>query len=348
MLQEGRAPNEITYSCILDTLAGGELQVLAEGKRLHTRVSSISNVVITTSLVNMYGNCGRPEAALEAFRERKLQNVLLWNSAFAVCNRYDRGEEVLDLFVEMHREEAAIVMPDNFTISNVLCACASQVAMCEGRNVQSLAVECDFVQDAIVGTALVNMYGKCGSMEDARSVFDRIDAKDVVLWSALIDVYAQHGYGREVVRLFHEMKQGHIVPNKITYVSALTACSRAGLINEGRELFASMEQDHGVIPAKEHCDCMVDLLARLGSLDEAEELIKNMPFSITYASWTTILGACKNKHDIERGERIGTHLIEVYPEEASLYVTLAQIYTLAGREIDAADVLEKMRATCAQ
>eukprot|EP00250_Pteridium_aquilinum_P016147 c22963_g1_i1 orf=2-1747(-) len=158
MIQEGMSPNQVTYTCILDALACED--VVTKGKQIHACVVSQLNVVITTALVNMYGKCGSLQQALEIFHSRTVQNVLLWNAVFAVCNQHEQGEVALKLFAKMHEED---MTPDNFTFSNVFSSCAaSQATLAKGRTIHSLAIEYGFAQDTVVATALVNMYGKCG------------------------------------------------------------------------------------------------------------------------------------------------------------------------------------------
>ncbi|KAH7288463.1 hypothetical protein KP509_31G027200 [Ceratopteris richardii] len=338
MIQEGMLPNQVTYTCLLDAFKSQDM--LAAGIYIHTCAISQLNVVITSALVNMYGKCGSFQRALKVFHGRIVQNVLLWNAMFAVCNQHERGKEALNLFAKMHKDE---VIPDNFTFSNILSSCASEEAFNTGKEVHALAIEYGFVQDSVVATALVNMYGKCGSYADALGVFNLVHDRDVILWTSIINVSSENGDGKETIRLLHQMQEAGITPNHITFLSALSACSHSGLLNEGRDCFTSMQQDYSILPTADHYICMIDLLARSGSLTEAEKLMNNMPFQASYVSWTTLLGACKNENDLERGERVGKHLISLYPEKPSAYVVLSQIYTAAGREDDAEALIAQMK-----
>ncbi|MCO5603058.1 hypothetical protein L7F22_057201 [Adiantum nelumboides] len=338
MIQEGILPNLITYTCILDGFVSENL--LAAGKQIHTCVISEMNVAATAALMIMYGRCGCFQRALQVFHSKTVPSVLLWNAVFAVCNQHEHGDEALDLFFQMHKEE---IILDSFTYSNILSSCTSQGALSTGKEVHALAVENEFAKDMVVATALINMYGKCGSLADAMGVFETTHNRDIVFWTSIIHVFSQHGKGRETIQLLRRMQKGGFVPNDITYLSALSACSHSGLLNEARQCFTSMQQDYGIVPTGEHYICMIDLLARSGLLEEAEKLITGMPFQAGFVSWTILLGACKNENDLERGERIGKLMINLYPDKAPPYVALFQIYAATGREDEAEAILGQMR-----
>eukprot|EP00249_Psilotum_nudum_P023602 c28935_g13_i2 orf=32-1021(-) len=186
------------------------------------------------------------------------------------------------------------------------------------------------------------MYGKCGSLDDARSAFDKIPERSIASWNAMIATYAQHGYGNDALRLFRLMQLEGVMPNKITFVSILSACSHSGLVDEGYRYFASMITDFGVVPTTDHCVCMIDLLGRAGRLDEAEEFVNRMSFQPRAVGWMTLLGACKIHGDVELGKRAAEQVLDVEPQNAAVYVALSNVYAAVGMWDDVEDVRKLM------
>jgi pentatricopeptide repeat protein len=174
------------------------------------------------------------------------------------------------------------------------------------------------------------MYAKCGSIEDACRVFNKMPSRDVVTWTAMLEGCAMHGHGREALRHFEQMCDEGVQPDDITFVCVLSACSHAGLVDEGMCLYASMIRDY-MIPAKlEHYTCMVDLLGRAGHLQEAENMIMAMPCKPQAAAWMALLGACRIHGNVGMAERVAKRILEMEPENAAVYVLLSNIYAAAG------------------
>lgn len=139
------------------------------------------------------------------------------------------------------------------------------------------------------------------------------------------------------------MQQAGVKPNNITFVCVLSACSHAGLVDEGRHYFDSMFCDHGIMSTSEHYACMVDLLGRAGRIKEAEELINKMPIEPSASVWGALLGACRVHGDIELGKRAAENLLKLEPQCAGTHVLLSNIYAAAGRWDDVARVRKLMK-----
>ncbi len=182
-----------------------------------------------------------------------------------------------------------------------------------------------------VGNSLVDMYGKCGSMEDAQRVFNNMPLHDVVSWNAILGGCAMHGHGKEALRHFELMCEEGVKPNDITFVCLLSACGHAGLVDEGLCCFTSMSTVYKISAKLEHYTCMVDLLGRSGRLQEAENMIQALPFRPDGALWMALLGACRIYANVEMGERIAKRVLELEPENALGYVMLSNIYAAAGK-----------------
>jgi pentatricopeptide repeat protein len=174
-------------------------------------------------------------------------------------------------------------------------------------------------------------------------VFNNMSQRDVVSWTAILAGYGVHGHGKETLKLFQEMQQAGLKPNHITFTALLSACSHAGLVNEGWLYFDCMSRDYCIAPSAEHYACMVDLLGRAGRLDEAYEFIQNMPIKPTGSVWGALLGACRIHSNIELGEHVAEYLFKLEPENTGNYVLLSNIYAVAGRWDDVAKVRTRMK-----
>ncbi len=158
------------------------------------------------------------------------------------------------------------MQPDSFTFVGVLNACASVVALEEGRCVHEQIIQSGLELDVFVGSSLVDMYAKCGSMEDAWSVFNTMPSRNVVTWTAILGGCAIHGHSKEVLKIFEQMCGEGVQPDDITFICLLSACSHVGLVDEGMHYYASMTTNYMIIGKSEHYACMVDLLDRAGPL----------------------------------------------------------------------------------
>eukprot|EP01018_Ginkgo_biloba_P011555 Gb_34228 [translate_table: standard] len=340
MQRAGMKPNEFTFSSVLRACAS--LFALENGKQVHSNTIKSGfefHVFVGSALVDMYAKCESIQDAHQLFDKMPERNVVSWNALIAGYAQIGNGEAALKLFWQMQHIS---MQPTKFTFSSVLSACASIAVLDQGKWVHAHIIKTGCKLDAFVGNALIDMYGKCGSIRDARQVFDKLSRRDVVSWNAMITGCAQHGQGKEAVQLFEQMQLAGIKPNHITFLCVLSACSHAGLVNEGRLYFDSMSS-HGIIPKAEHYACIVDLLGRAGHMDEAEEFIKKLPVEPTAAVWGALLGACRVHGNMELGKRAAECLFELDPEDAGPHVLLSNIYAAAGRWDDVAKVRKMMR-----
>jgi len=194
-----------------------------------------------------------------------------------------------------------------------------------------------------VGIGLVDMYAKCGTIDDAHKVFNKMPTRDLVLWTSMIVGYAMHGCGNQAIQLFEQMQNSGTKPDYITFVGVLFACCHAGLVNEGRRYFELMSEYYHIIPRMEHYCCMVDLLGRAGYLDEVQDFINNMPIKPDIAVWGSLLGACRIHTNVELGKRVAEQIFELDPENSAPYLQLSNIYATVGRWDDIENVQNLMK-----
>ncbi|OVA05125.1 Pentatricopeptide repeat [Macleaya cordata] len=296
--------------------------------RLFNEMMGQRDVASCTILINGYVGLGLVDQAREIFDRMDVKDHVSWNSMINGYVKANQPKEALELFKEMEMDD---VSPDEKTVVSLLSACACLSELRLGRLVHNFIIERNIRFDVFVGTALVNMYAKCGSLEEAMVTFHKLDYKDVFTWTTAVTALANYGRGNEALMLFREMQKEGIEPNEATFVAVLTACSQSGLVEEGCELFNSMHRLFSIQPRIEHFGCLVDLLSRAGLLSHAEKFVRTMPVDEKIIAYKTILSACISYFDIELGENVAKEMIKLRPQSHGVYVLLSNFYALANQ-----------------
>ncbi|XP_022968412.1 pentatricopeptide repeat-containing protein At5g04780, mitochondrial-like [Cucurbita maxima] len=341
MYKEGLEFNQTTLSTILKSSAGS--QAIAFCEQVH--VISIKSGYqydgyVANSLLDSYGKGCRLEEAEKVFEECPAEDLVAYTSMITAYSQYGLGEEALKMYLCMQER---CLKPDAFIFSSLFNACANLSAYEQGKQIHVHVLKCGLLSDVFAGNSLVNMYAKCGSIDDATSIFSEIPWRGIVSWSAMIGGLAQHGHGKKALQLFYQMLKDGIPPNHITLVSVLSACNHGGLVTEARRFFGLMEELFGIIPTQEHYACMVDILGRVGRLDEAMELVKEMPFQGNAAVWGALLGAARIHKNIELGRQAAEMLLTLEPEKSGTHVLLANIYASTGMWDNVAKIRKMMK-----
>lgn len=355
MLNQGVEPNCFTFSAVL------KICPIDPGKSLHSQAIKFgfdSDLYVRTALVDVYARAGNvmsaqqlfdtvPEKSLVSltammtcyakhgeldkarllFDDLEDRDVVCWNVMIDGYTQHRMPNEAVLLFRKML---AAKVKPNEVTVVAILSACGQLGVLESGRWIHTLIKNNGIRVNVRVGTALVDMYCKCGSLEDASFVFQRINERDVVAWNSMIVGYAMHGFSLDALHLFNEMRGVGHQPTDITFIGVLNACVHAGLVSEGRSFFRLMEDEYGIKPKIEHYGCMINLLSRAGYLEEAYELVKNMKIKPDPVLWGTLLGACRIHGNIALGEEIAKFLVGHRLANSGTYVLLSNIYAAAG------------------
>ncbi|XP_019465125.1 PREDICTED: pentatricopeptide repeat-containing protein At1g50270 [Lupinus angustifolius] len=292
---------------------------------------------ICSALVDMYFKCGHCDDAWEVFDEMPYRNVVSWTTVIAgyvQCNKFQDAQRV---FSDMMLTN---IMPNEFTLTSVLSACAHTGALDQGRLVHQY-IECNKVKlNSALGTALVDMYAKCGCIGEAVRVFENLLIKDVYTWTAMINGLAVHGDALGALNIFSCMLRNCIQPNEVTFIGVLSACSHGGFVEEGKRLFESMSKVYHLKPNMDHYGCMVDLLGRAGHLEDAKKIIDNMPMKPSPGVLGALFGACMIHKAFEMGECIGNNLINLQPNHSGRYALLANLYSMC-RNWEAASQVRK-------
>ncbi|KAM0887641.1 hypothetical protein ACQ4PT_028897 [Festuca glaucescens] len=301
-----------------------------------------ANAPVSTALTTLYCRLNDMDSARKAFDAMPEKTMESWNAMISGYAQNGLTEMAVALFQQM---QALNVRPNPLTISSTLSACAQLGALSLGKWVHKIIAKENLELNVYVMTALIDMYVKCGSIAEARCIFNRMDNKNVVSWNAMISGYGLHGQGAEALKLYKDMLDAHLLPTSSTFLSVLYACSHGGLVEEGRTVFRSMTSDYGITPGIEHCTCMVDLLGRAGRLNEAFDLISEFPKSaVGPGVWGALLAACMVHKDGDLAKLASQKLFELEPENTGYYVLLSNLYTSKKQYSEAAVVRQEAKS----
>ncbi|CAN1336518.1 Pentatricopeptide repeat-containing protein At3g24000, mitochondrial [Linum perenne] len=316
---------------------------LEEGKIVHTHLlnSHFSrDSVLLTTLINLYSKCGSLDDARQLFDEMPdKRDIVAWTALIAGFSQRDRPRDALVMF---RRMLGLGLIPNEFTLSSVLKASSGLGLAGFGKWVHAILIKSQAKLVGFVGNTLLDMYAKSGSLEEAKKVFDRLLRRDVVSWNTLLKGYAQHGLGKTALRTLEKMLKIGIAPNDITFLCVLTACSHAGLVDEGFSIFSKMKK-YDIEPDVSHYVTIVDLYGRAGQLELAEKSIREMPIEPTAAVWGALLGACRMHKKTELGIYAAERIFELDPHDSGPHMLLYNIYASAGRWAEATKVRKIMK-----
>ncbi|KAA8515755.1 hypothetical protein F0562_018634 [Nyssa sinensis] len=317
------------------------------------------DIVAWNSIIGGYVQNGRLEDALELFMKMPQRDTVSWNS---ILQGYVQQDDIINartFFDQMPRKdettwntmisgyqcEEALVLytqmlqtgfkPDQGTFTSVISICGMLAVNGWGRAMHLRVIKVGFEDDVIVISSLISMYSKCGSVDDATLVFERMITRDTIAWNAMIVAQTYHGSAVEALKLFPSMIQAGFEPDHMTFLGLLTACAHSGLVDEGWKYFKSMEKHWNLIPKPEHFSCMVDLLGRSGLLAEAYELVKQLPVDLPAYTWEALLSSCRVHENFELGEVVAEKLLRFQPTNVGMYVLLSNIYAARGMWKDA-------------
>ncbi|CAN6463376.1 unnamed protein product [Victoria cruziana] len=324
MSRERAKPDQFTFASVLAGLAA--TAVREHGLQVHGQLvkSGYANdSCVANALVDMYLKSDDLKEGLEAFTEMDHRNVISWTEIIGGCLHHGQPNKALELFEEM---KLVGVMPNKFTLATAINSCASLVSLEAGKKLHGLRMKLDDEVDDCVDNALVDMYAKCGCVEDARRVFQAMREHSVVSWTTIIMGCAQNGRVDEALQFFDLMCAEGVKPNHITYVCVLYACSQGGYVEKGLQYFSKMRQQHQILPEEDHYTCMVDMLGRAGRVAEAEALVYSMPNLPSTLVWQTLLGACRMHGDLEAGKRAAERALALDKCDPSTYILLSNIY----------------------
>jgi pentatricopeptide repeat protein len=302
--------------------------------------STVNRTIVSwTTLIVGYAKLGFLDIARKLFYKMPEKNVVSWNAMIGGYAHAKRSTEALALFHEM---QASNIKPDEVTMVNCLSACSQLGALDVGIWIHRYIEKHNLCLNVALGTALVDMYVKCGNIAKALQVFQEMPQRNSLTWTAVICGLALHGNAHDALSYFLTMIDIGLVPDEITFIGVLSACCHGGLVEEGRKYFSQMSSKFNIFPKLKHYSCMVDLLGRAGLLEEAEELIKSMPMEADAVLWGSLFFACCIHGNVTMGERAASKLLRLDPGDSGIYVLLANMYKDANMWEEARKVRKMM------
>jgi pentatricopeptide repeat protein len=371
---ENVIPDEVALVTVLSACV--HLEDFDLGRSVHAFIVTYGMLVdgfLGNALLDLYAKCGKLDEALRTFEQLPCKSAASWNSMLdgfcrsggvdkardffnkipekdivswnTMVNSYVKHDLVNESFEIFCKMQSSNVKPDKTTLISLLSSCAKVGALNHGIWVNVYIEKNEIGIDAMLGTALIDMYGKCGCVEMAYEIFTQIIEKNVFVWTAMMAAYAMEGQALEAIDLYLEMEERGVKPDHVTFIALLAACSHGGLVDEGYKYFNKLRRFYNITPTIHHYGCMVDLLGRVGHLEETVKFIERMPIEQDVSIWSSLMRACRSHHNVELAEQAFKQLIEIDPTNNGAHVLLSNIYADAGRWDDASKVRTKLHET---
>lgn len=345
MQNQGLKPNEISFTCVLKACSGTEIldNSLEDGRWIHSLIIGNGferNIMLGTALVDMYAKCGNLDDACMVVEKLPEQDVVTWSALITGFTLHGYGQEALQSFKTIQRKA---IEPIPSMLVSVLKACSLVAALEQAKQIHGYIIYRG-MESEIIGSALIDMYAKCGSLTDACAVFDSLHSRDIITWGTMMASFSQHNDYMSAIKCFKDMKEDGLLPNDVIFTCLLTACSHANQLEEGCQHFKSMREHYGILPALEHYYSVVELLGHGGRFDEAEDLIESVPFQSNIVGWISLLASCRRHGNVKLGERCFQHAIRINPGYSSEYMLMWNLYSGAGLLDDARNI-EELRIT---
>ncbi|CAI9110978.1 OLC1v1011103C1 [Oldenlandia corymbosa var. corymbosa] len=390
MLKNGFLPNSFSFPPLLSVCA--KMRSLNLGHKCHGQVvkNGVDGILeVQNSLLHLYASCGLLTSVRQILVDMPVKDSVSWNTimdGFIRADELDMAQKLFDAMPQRNVISWNIMMtafldlgkpgnglklfremvksgfkPNETSMVNVLSACGRSARLKEGKSVHRALIKDFENHSVIVGTSLIDMYSKCGRLDAAQFVFERMPVKNLVSWNAMILGHCIHGNPQDGLNLYREMlsrssssskqfkssDQNRIVPDEITFIGVLLACAREGRLTEGRSYFTQMVEAFGLKPNFAHYWCMANILDRADHREEAIELLRNLPFSEDASPEILFLarlfGSCRFEGNVVLGEQLAKHLIEQDPQNFSCFALLVNLYAVAGKWEEVSVTKEMMK-----
>ncbi|XP_011622362.2 LOW QUALITY PROTEIN: pentatricopeptide repeat-containing protein At3g22690-like [Amborella trichopoda] len=363
-------PDEVSIGIILKVFM--EVRDFEMARSIYAHIEKIGMIqdgVIGNSLIDMYAKRGPIDDASKLFFLMPSRDIVCWNTMIAGYLRHGDIEFAQTLFDQMPSKDLlswntmitgyaqfgltnrALALfstmplkPDKVTTVSLISACSQMGDAGLGSCFHAILIRTGIEHDLVIDNALITCMLSAGA-HVAHRIFASVRQNDrnVSTWSAMISGLAMHGHAFKAIELFHAMQKAGCPPDDITFVALLSACSHAGLIEEGEELFNSMSQVYGITPSVEHYGCMVDLLGRAGLLDKAVEVVRNMPMKPEASVLSALLGACRIHGNTELAESVIKRFELEEIECEGIYLLISNVYAAASKWNEVGSVRKLMR-----
>ncbi|XP_059632305.1 pentatricopeptide repeat-containing protein At4g33170-like [Cornus florida] len=342
MLRHPILPNQRTLASLFKTCAA--LPSLSFGLQLHTlslKLSLSTQPFAASALVHFYSKTRLPNEARKVFDEIPERDDVCYSTVIVGLAQNSRSFEALSYFADMR---ACNVGSSMYSLSGALRGVAELAALEQCRIIHGHSVVTGLGSKVIVATALVDGYGKCGLILDARGLFDELlPDMNVIGWNAMMAAYAQQGDNNSVTELFGSMEARGLVPDEYSFLALLTSFCNAGLVSETEHWLAKMKLDYGLEPWLEHYTCLVGAMGRAGRLEDAERVAMTLPFEPDAAVWRALLSTSAYHGNADMARAMAKRLLELDPRDDSAYVIVANAFAGAGRWQEVKEVRKMMK-----
>lgn len=368
--------DHFTYTHLL--VACFKTNSLIRGKAVHGcmlrsgfDLKSRSSLPVQNTLATIYSFCGRLDNAQAIFTSIRHKTNISWNVKLSCYLRFDEintafehlqqmpekndatykimiawfnknslYEEGIKLFDQMRLDG---LIPSNNTYKKVLFGASMLGSLYYGCQLHAQLIQFGHGSSNSTSNALLNMYSKCGSIVDAQSIFRSVPSADILVYTSMIGGLGYHGRGNDVIRLFHKMIVEGIQPDRVCFLTLLSACSHSRMIDEGMRFYDVMKNVYGLALEEEHYVTIIDMMGRAGRIDEAMNVARSMPFEAGLSIWLSILSNCRIHNRLDLAVYAANKVIEMGPKNSANYVLLSHVYSAAGRYGDAVEVRKTMR-----
>nr|XP_043635358.1 pentatricopeptide repeat-containing protein At2g27610-like [Erigeron canadensis] len=324
LLASADTPNERTLATIFGAFI--DPNEIETGKQLHSliiKLGYISFTVIGNSVMDFYFKSALFAEALKVFEEMNEHDVVTWNALISGHINSGCYEKAVDFLHEMLSKGFELNL---YSYSSILNICGDLPAIEWGKQTHCCIIKLVVDSNVVVGSALIDMYAKCGRLSNARIVFDNFHFKNIISWNTMLVGYAHHGHGEKALEIYNMMLDSGVKPNDITFIGVLSACGHSGLLEEGLHHFSSMTKDYGITPRTDHLACMVNLFSRKGLTKLAFDFIVSFPGKPDKVVWRCLLSGCKTNKDFDLGKYAAEKILSIDPDDVSAHIMLSNIY----------------------
>lgn len=311
-------------------------------KEIHAYIikRDLADSMLQNAIVNIYGEIGHIGYAKRVFESIESKDIVSWTSMISCFVQNELAVEALELFYSLKETK---LQPDSVALLSTISAAANLSALKKGKEIHGFLIRKGFVLEGPIASSLVDMYARCGTLENSKKIFNCVKKRDKILWTSMINANGMHGCGNVAIGLFKKMTDENIIPDHITFLALLYACSHSGLIAEGKRFFAIMKHEYQLEPWPEHYSCLVDLLGRSNCLEEAYHTARSMPMKPTPEVWCALLGACRTHSNKELGELAAKKLLQLDTENSGNYILISNIFAADRRWNNVEEVRMRMK-----
>ncbi|KAH7663617.1 TPR-like protein [Dioscorea alata] len=319
------------------------LQNLRIGMQVHSLIVTNGchlDSIVGSVLVDLYTKCCRLDDARKVFAGLLRKDAIAWSGLITGCVQQGSHGLAFSLFRDMISSSVGL---DCYVVSSIVKACSVLSTIQSGKQVHTLCIKSGFDSENVTVASLIDMYSKCGDIDDGLAVFESVTNKDAVIWTGMIIGCGNNGRAMKAINLFEKMLESEEKPNEITFLGVLSACRHAGMVGEACAFFKQMKDTHGLAPTLEHYCCMVDILSRDGRFKEAKKLIGEMPCEANETILNSLLGAYAIHQNADLSKLVSKELLQDPIHDTSHYVTLSNVCASLGLWDGSAKLREMIR-----